>query len=324
MRRNAILAYLAGMAAWAVGCEEPRIERYRVPRVDPAPRPPLRTLAVIIPRNDLIWFAKMMGPSHRVEAERNGFEKFVRSLRFPATGPRIEWTVPEGWAVAPAKGMRFATFVVGEDSPRLEVTLVPLGPEAASILDNVNRWRRELGLGPIDDSRLPRYLRRLEVDGGPAVFVELFAAEEGEAAASRPAVRPLTWTAPPGWQELPSPGPMRAAAFRVEEDGLAAEVTIVGLGGEGGGIPANVNRWRGQIGLAPAAESEILGDLVSVPTTSGEAKLVDLVGEQERILAAIVPHEGMTWFFKMQGPKELVGRRRHEFESFVRSAEFGK
>lgn len=315
------LAAIAGALA-SFGCEEPRIERYRVPRVDPAPRPPLRTLAAIVPRRDMVWFAKLMGPSPKVEAERKRFEEFVQSLRFPTHGPRVEWALPEGWTVVPSKGMRFATFAVGKDLPRMEITLVPLGPEAGSILENVNRWRRELGLGPIGEPSLARYLRRLEVDGGPALLVELSAAEQGESASSPPAARPLTWSAPPDWRELSSPGPMRTAAFRVQENGDAAEVTIVGLGGSAGGISANVNRWRGQIGLSPAGEAEIMQGLVSVPLSSGEAKLVDLVGEHERILVAIVPHGEMTWFFKMQGPKDLVGRRRGEFESFIRSARF--
>jgi hypothetical protein len=310
------------LAAWvAAGCDDPRIERYRVARVDPAPRPPLRTLGAIVPRPDMVWFAKLMGPAPKVEAERESFESFVRSLRFPSKGPRIEWDTPPGWTPAPSKGMRFATFLVGQDQPRMEVTLIPLGPEAASVLDNVNRWRRELELAPIDEQRLGRYLTRVEVDGGPAVLVDLAANEETVGAAPD-ARTPLTWTLPPGWKALPSPGPMRTAAFHVEEGGDRVEVTVVGLAGAAGGMEANVNRWRGQIGLPPAGEAEIEREMVSFPVGDGEGKLADLAGARDRILAAIVSRPGMTWFFKMQGPRELVGRRKEEFQSFVRSARF--
>ena len=40
------------------------------------------------------------------------------------------------------------------------------------------------------------------------------------------------------------------------------------------------------------------------------------------VLAAGLPHAGDTWFFKMTGPAELVGRQKSAFEAFVTSVKF--
>ena len=58
----------------------------------------------------------------------------------------------------------------------------------------------------------------------------------------------LKYTVPPGWQEKP-PTEIRLASFSIAENGKQADVSVVPLGGMGGGDLANVNRWRGQVGL---------------------------------------------------------------------------
>src|SRR6266705_355424 len=56
----------------------------------------------------------------------------------------------------------------------------------------------------------------------------------------------LKWNLPAGWEEVP-PGEMRLASFRIKgENGKQADVSIVPLGGRGGGDLDNVNRWRVQ------------------------------------------------------------------------------
>ena len=67
-------------------------------------------------------------------------------------------------------------------------------------------------------------------------------------------VVPLTWTTPDGWISVP-PSEMRVASFNVTNaNGKTADVSIVPLAGMGGGDAPNVNRWRGQVGLAPTTD----------------------------------------------------------------------
>ena len=63
------------------------------------------------------------------------------------------------------------------------------------------------------------------------------------------------------------------------------------------------------------------------------AKYVDITGKfvpkhgekidrEDRILGVILPSNGQTWFFKMQGPPDVVGKNQSDFEEFVRSVRF--
>src|ERR1700690_1480542 len=52
----------------------------------------------------------------------------------------------------------------------------------------------------------------------------------------------LHWTAPPGWK-TGDPKPMRAATYIVGD----AECVVYFFGqGQGGGVQANIDRWKGQ------------------------------------------------------------------------------
>lgn len=80
------------------------------------------------------------------------------------------------------------------------------------------------------------------------------------------------------------------------------EVSVTRLGGGGGGMLANVNRWRGQVFLPPLTEAELAASLKEV-SLGGEdkASVVDIVGPKGRILGALIPVAGgQTWFFKAQ------------------------
>ena len=64
----------------------------------------------------------------------------------------------------------------------------------------------------------------------------------------------VTWTTPAGWTQVP-PSEMRVGSFKITgADGKQADVSIVPLPGMAGGDFANVNRWRGQVGLPAAAD----------------------------------------------------------------------
>ncbi len=80
----------------------------------------------------------------------------------------------------------------------------------------------------------------------------------------------LSWTAPADWKPK-APGAMRKGSFTVSGAAGDADLSITAFPGDVGGELANLNRWRGQIQLAPLAE----GDLATV-TTHLEAKWPDL------------------------------------------------
>ena len=72
-----------------------------------------------------------------------------------SAGPRLEYKRPGGWQEAPPGEMRAASFrVAGKDGKQADVSVVPLPGLAGSDLDNVNRWRGQVGLPGVSEAEL--------------------------------------------------------------------------------------------------------------------------------------------------------------------------
>ncbi len=136
---------------------------------------------------------------------------------------------------------------------------------------------------------------------------------------------PVHWTAPPGWNEQPAAG-FRKGSFLVHgQDGQTADVSVISFPAEAGGLLANVNRWRGQLKLAPITDVVQAGTPMEVG--GRDMFFVDLASEQPiekqggkaRILGGIFPAGGETWFFKMMGPEALVESQREPYKKFLQS-----
>ncbi len=98
----------------------------------------------------------------------------------PGASPSLAYQVPEGWKEQPAQGMRLAAFTIEADGQTAEVTVIPLGLAGGDLLDNVNRWRGQVQLPPIDQAQLEQDQRSLEVEGAAApYFVLIGPAAEG-------------------------------------------------------------------------------------------------------------------------------------------------
>jgi len=337
-----------GLVALVVGCQNDEIRRYQVPRIEDQPpaasgvKVLQRLLVAIVPHGDSTWFFKLMGPDQEVEEQRNAFDRFVQSLHFTGQANQpVTWTVPEGWHQEPAKELRHATFRAGPKETASELTVIRLEGKAGSMLANVNRWRGQIGLPPITEAELGKVSKELKVDGLAATLVEMTGQGSGAAgkmppfAAGRPAppssgpgaarASGLKYTAPAGWEELPSTGGMRVAAFRVAEGGQVAEVTVIPLAGTVGGLLDNVNRWRDQIKLPPTTEEQLRQETRQLQVGGVASSYVDLAGPEaagarrERILGVVVPRGGQTWFFKMKGSADFVARQKPAFETFLGS-----
>ena len=150
------------------------------------------------------------------------------------------------------------------------------------------------------------------------------AAAPGDAAPATNAALPK-WEPPATWAAQP-PSAMRLASFRAGE----ADVSVSKMPGPAGGTLANVNRWRGQLGIAPLAEGDLAAAQQAIEVGGEKAQLFDMAGDKppegkaqpQRTLAAIVPHAGETWFFKMSGDTASVATERANFAAFLQSIRF--
>jgi hypothetical protein len=124
----------------------------------------------------------------------------------------------------------------------------------------------------------------------------------------------VEWTAPEGWPSKPGDG-MRRATYVAG----AAELTVISLPGEAGGPLANVNRWRGQLGLGPA---KTVGGR-SLETPLGTATLVEFENKGKKTAAAFLMVGGESWFFKLTGPSSDVRKGKAGLLSLLGSLRRG-
>ena len=126
------------------------------------------------------------------------------------------------------------------------------------------------------------------------------------------------YSVPKGWTEKPASS-MRRASFSVDHEDGRLDVSVSVLGMAGGGKLANINRWCGQVGL----ESITLREMSSVAQpcliSKHHATYVELFGEEQAIVAAILSFHGKTWFFKMQGPVDAARQEVASFKQFLNS-----
>jgi hypothetical protein len=151
----------------------------------------------------------------------------------------------------------------------------------------------------------------------------------GEPAAAAPAGAPpasaqtdpgagleFRWSVPPAWQRVPA-GPMQVAKFTVpEKDGAKAEVSVSFFPNDTGGTLANVNRWRGQLGLGEIDEAGLKDCTRGLAAVPG-AVLVTLAHGERQMLGAIVPRGDRWWFYKMLGDAAAVAAAQEDFVRFA-------
>jgi hypothetical protein len=152
------------------------------------------------------------------------------------------------------------------------------------------------------------------------------AATGGNAMASTPvatsAGASLTWTAPAAWQSKPGSAMRKATYVITGEGGATAELAVTAFPGDVGGEVANLNRWRGQLQLAPQSPTDAAAAITRVQANGLAIGVVEMVGSGAtpvRLIGAMVPFDGATWFFKLTGPDALVASQKQAFLDFARS-----
>lgn len=283
--------------------EDEAIRHYQVPKGPPPPvrhahqpeAAPDRMLAAMITRDDQTWFFKVTAASVEIESIKPAFVELIASLRF---APDPEWTLPPGWRTEPGSEMRYATIVTDEG---LGIGVFAFDRDGGGVLGNINRWRGQLGLGPIAEADLSTITQSV----GDAIVVDI---GEGPARSIRDA---FAFDLPAGWTETPQPSGNRIMEF----DAGGAEVTLTVLSGTAGGFAANVNRWRQQIGLEPEADPQA----ETILLLKGEGLYVKLDGPENAIRAAVIMPGSFTMFFKMMGPTATVAAQTEAFEAWLAS-----
>jgi len=131
---------------------------------------------------------------------------------------------------------------------------------------------------------------------------------------SQQAAGPFVFETPDGWVEL-APQQFRDVNFRPGgHPELECYVTV--LKGTGGGLAANVNRWRSQLGLNPISEEEAVA-LPAALLLGQPAVRVELSGDGDdarALLGVVLSTVGSMVTVKLTGPAALVEEERAAFD----------
>ena len=137
------------------------------------------------------------------------------------------------------------------------------------------------------------------------------------------------WEVPSGWKEVPG-GQFLVAKFMLAggATNAPASVNVSMSAGDGGGLLANFNRWRSQLGLGPVTEADLAKEVQPLDLPGGKASLADITGpdakdgQRARLLAVVIPRSGQTWFYKLMGNAQVVQQEKESFLKFVQSVKY--
>ncbi|MFW6059290.1 MAG: hypothetical protein ACODAQ_03865 [Phycisphaeraceae bacterium] len=143
---------------------------------------------------------------------------------------------------------------------------------------------------------------------------------------------PVAWELPAGWEQVANPNRFRVVTFRASAADTSdastsepVEVAVSSLPGDGGGLLANLNRWRGQIGLEPLESADSVESTVTFQSENTRGVLFDMTGPTTgdgpatRMLVAVVRTPQRTWFVKSTAPAPQLAPHREAMLAFVRS-----
>jgi len=136
----------------------------------------------------------------------------------------------------------------------------------------------------------------------------------------------LRWQVPDNWHPQESRSTIVYATFVAGAEADPVRITVTPLRGDGGGLLANVNMWRHQVGLS-AIEDVDEQPMTTITIDSMEALMIELTGtpagtdEPMGLMMVVLPEADAdrTWFFRMSGPAAGVAAERERFVNLLQS-----
>lgn len=301
-------------------------------------------LAAIVRGKDRAWFYKLTATAEQADEVKGAVFHYFESIEIDEQSGEPTAEVPDEWTDRGPSGMRHTTLIVpsGGGEIELSVTALSSAPDwEGLILSNLNRWRGQMKLPPITASELADHTTPLEAapagslamdiagwfagDGMRAPFAGGAAPREmrtpmPRAPKPRNSSRRLTYEIPEAWAELPATS-MRLANLRTADN---AEVTAFAFAAAGAmGDPlANVNRWRGQVGLGPTTQADLDEASEQITIDGVDGDYIELTGDQGGMIAAMATRGPEVWFFKLSGDPDTAEEHRDAFKAWIDSVRF--
>ena len=103
-----------------------------------------------------------------------------------------EWVTPTNWSETEPSQFSLINFEArhGDNTATISVTKLA---KNAGLLNNVNRWRGQLGLEKIDQAELTETTRPFEVDGNSGTYIEMSGTRDGRPAMTLGVIHSLSY-----------------------------------------------------------------------------------------------------------------------------------
>ena len=117
---------------------------------------------------------------------------------------------------------------------------------------------------------------------------------------------------------------MRLASFVIPYSGGTGDLSVIQLGGDGGGLKSNVNRWRGQLNLEPMSLIEIEKDIVKEEGQLNIFSTIQIINQEidSAFFCAIIPSGNYTIFVKLSLEPIGIIEIKDDFVTFCSSLNF--
>ena len=128
----------------------------------------------------------------------------------------------------------------------------------------------------------------------------------------------FSWSSPNSWIEG-EPSSMRVGSYRVPFSEGVGDLSITHFPGDGGGLEANINRWRGQVDLQPLSLDEIVDIAIYGQSDIGPFKLFKIINDNNptsAFLCTVISAKNSTVFVKLNIPIKGVYELENEFKKF--------
>lgn len=145
----------------------------------------------------------------------------------------------------------------------------------------------------------------------------------------QPAQRPglPTYDVPPGWEKS-SNKPLSLDTYVVAKDGQETFFTLIPLTLLTDDlIPANVDRWRGQVSLPPLPPEDSVKLAQTLNVAGAKVRYFKIASDDPKpgdqaMLVACFDHAGKTWYFKLFGDAGITVDEEQNFQTFIQSVRF--
>ena len=116
----------------------------------------------------------VVGAKGKMPAASGATEPVVAAPAAALEKPQIKMEAPVGWKTVPPSTMRYASFAVTNDGGEsADISVSTFGGEGGGDLENVNRWRQQIGLEAIGAGELKGMIVPVPCKDGEILTVDM-------------------------------------------------------------------------------------------------------------------------------------------------------